>query len=125
MAWMTAIDMREDLVAVVARGSVRGTRRPGRNSRAAHNPGAGAACMSPVLGREERVAELAARLLAADPGRESVHCWGPCGRTAVNGRNARRLGWKTRDIVCGPGEQVEVICPDCFRRWGFIEPHQG
>ena len=78
-------------------------------------------CGDPV-GHADRLGRHTTRLRAGDPGVEPVHCWGPCGRTAVNGPNARRLGWKMRDIVCGPGMDVEVQCPECFSRWGFIEP---
>lgn len=122
MAWMAWKDISEDTATVGVRGSIRGGARPGRGFRLADAPEAGSLCYRSVPDRGERVEREIARCQADDPGREPVHCWGPCGRTAVNGPNARRLGWKMRDIVCGPGMDVEVQCPECFSRWGFIEP---
>lgn len=64
------------------------------------------------------------RVAADDPGREPTLCWG-CGVMAPRGSNIGKFGWFTRRIRLATGKAIEVQCPACYQRWGFIEPRKG
>lgn len=73
--------------------------------------------------RRARIRAHRRRVAANDPGQEPVTCWG-CGAAAPCDTHVGKHGWHTRRIrLCG--KAIEVQCPDCFRRWGFIEPRKG
>lgn len=71
---------------------------------------------------EARIRAHRARVVAEDPGPEPPRCWGVCGRTLPRSAAGGVAGWWSRRVRCGAGEVVELHCPECFHRWGWIEP---
>jgi len=76
-------------------------------------------------GLEDRIAAHAARVAEEAAKPEPLACWGPCGRTLANGCRAETWGWKVRPVVCSGGREIEAHCPECWNKWGFIEPRKG